>query len=117
MLIKCKYCGKEFEKRDVQQYCCYDCARDYNDKAISIRSKIKKIANKYDFELKNMDKIVNAKMMLFKFDDLTSCPCDAQNPNRFCGSALCIHDTIHKGHCHCNLMHAKKTLQDYENGL
>lgn len=117
MLIKCKWCGKEFEKRDTQVYCSYDCARDYNDKVVSIKSKIKNIAKKYDFEIKNMDKIVNAKMMLFKHDDLKSCPCDSQNPNRFCGSALCIHDTIHKGYCCCNMFHAKKTLQDYENGL
>lgn len=117
MLIKCKWCGKEFEKRDTQVYCSYDCARDYNDKVVSIKSKIKNIAKKYDFEINNMDKIVNAKMMLFKHDDMKRCPCSSTNPNKYCGSALCIHDTIHKGHCHCNLFHAKKTLQDYENGL
>ena len=117
MLIKCKWCGKEFEKRDTQKFCCGYCALTYNQIIQNTKSKIKTIAKKYDFEIKNMDKIVNAKMMLFKNDNTMRCPCDSQNPNRYCGSALCIHDTIHNGHCHCNLMHAKKTLQEYENGL
>lgn len=117
MQIKCKMCGKEFEKRDTQKFCCGDCALAYNQKFQNTKARIKSIAKKHDFELNNVDKILNAKMMLFKDSNTLRCPCDAQNQNRYCGSALCIHDTVAKGHCHCNMFFAKKTLQDYENGL
>ena len=105
--MKCKYCGKEFENRDTQKYCSTDCYFAYNDKKTRIKAKIKRLAEKYDFQLKNLDKIVNAKMMLFKTGDVTRCPCDADNQKRFCGSAQCIADTVYKGHCHCNLFHLK----------
>lgn len=103
----CKHCGKEFERRDAKKYCSIDCYIAYNDKKTRTKATIKRIAKKYDFNLKNLEKIVNAKMLLFKHDDMKRCPCDANNSKRFCGSALCIHDVVHYGHCHCNLFHLK----------
>lgn len=115
---KCKNCGKEFmQKATQQEHCCYNCSLEYNSKKMRLRNKITRIANKYNFELKNVEKIINAKMRFFDEGERHHCPCDSQNKNRYCGSALCIADTIYKGHCHCNMFHAKKTLQDYENGL
>ena len=108
MLIKCKWCGKEFEKRDTQKFCCGDCALAHNQIIQNTKSKIKTIAKKYDFEIKNMDKIVNAKMMLFKNDNTMRCPCASQDTDHFCGSSRCIADTIYKGHCCCRLFWSKK---------
>lgn len=117
-VLKCKMCGKEFVKEHAgQKFCHWKCQKQYQKKQSLISRLIHRIAKKYNFEIKNEDKIIRAKMMLFRNDDMKRCPCDATNPNRFCGSALCIHDTVHNNHCHCNLMHAKKTLQEYENGL
>ena len=116
--VKCKMCGKEFTRiSGKQMFCHWKCQKKYQAQERFIKERIEKIANKRDFEVKNKDKIIRAKLMLFKNDDVTRCPCDASNPNRYCGSALCIADTIYKGHCHCSLFFAKKTLQDYENGL
>lgn len=108
MLIKCKWCGKEFEKRDTQKFCCGDCALAYNQIIQNTKSKIKTIAKKYDFEIENMDKIVNAKMMLFKNDNTMRCPCAAQDPDHYCGSSRCIADTVYLGHCCCQLFWSKK---------
>ena len=105
--MKCKYCGKEFDGRDAKKYCSIDCYIEYNAKKNQTKASIKRMAKKYGFELKNLDKILNAKMLLFKNDNLKRCPCDSNNPKRFCGSALCIHDVVHYGHCHCNLFHLK----------
>lgn len=117
-VLKCKMCGKEFTKQySRQSFCCWKCQKKYQAQQNLVKRRIYRIAKKYNFEIKNEEKILRAKMMIFGDGDITRCPCDATNPNRFCGSALCIHDTIHNNHCHCNLMHAKKTLQDYENGL
>lgn len=115
---KCKHCGKEFVKKSSRQlFCCFKCHYEYATKKRKLINRIKSIAKENNFELKNMDKIVRAKMMLFGKANPLLCPCSSNNPNRYCGSALCIADTIYKGHCHCSMMYAKKTLQDYENGL
>ena len=106
--MKCKQCGKEFEpKQGNQKFCSEDCRVKVNVAQIKMTAKIKAIAKKFDFDLKNKDKIIRAKMMLFNANDVHRCPCDADNPKRFCGSALCIHDVVHYGHCHCNLFHLK----------
>lgn len=52
--------------------------------------------------MKNFDKIVRAKKMMFS-DDLTRCPCDGNNPDRYCGSRLCMQNIEEDGHCHCNM--------------
>lgn len=107
--MKCRWCGKEFEARDNQIYCSLDCRYMADTKRGNINQKIRNIARKYDFDVKNKDKIVKAKMMMFAGGDLKRCPCDADNPERFCGSARCIADVVYKGHCHCSLFWYKKT--------
>ena len=115
---KCPVCGKEFTVTNIdKKYCSYDCAYKIQSRKYRIRSKIDSISKQYDFTVKNKDKITNAKLIMFKDGDVHRCPCDASNPNRYCGSLLCLHDIIHNSHCHCQLFHAKKTLQDYEKGL
>ncbi len=114
---KCLKCGKEFEPASVyQKYCSEDC-RTYVERRRNLtRATIDRIARKYGFDLQNENKIINAKMIIFKDGDTKFCPCDSANPNRYCGSALCLHDILHNGYCHCNLFHSRKTLEDYKNG-
>ena len=107
--VKCANCGKEFIRRqEKQKYCCYSCKKEmvYGEKNLYYR--IENVAKNYNFELKNVDKIVRAKKMLFSGNDLHRCPCDAGNPDRFCGSARCIADTVYLGHCCCQLFWSKK---------
>lgn len=49
-----------------------------------------------------------AKIRAFGDGNIHRCPCDADNPDRYCGSARCIADVVYKGHCHCNLFHSTK---------
>lgn len=51
---------------------------------------------------KNVDKIARAKNMMFGEEEWKRCPCDGQNPDRYCGSTLCMNDIKEKGICHCN---------------
>lgn len=107
-MAKCKFCKKEFEPSERHiSFCSHQCRYDYNKKKTCLIYRIKKLAKKFNFEIKNFDKIVNAKMMLFSDDDVMRCACDAQNKERYCGSALCISDVVVKGHCECNLFHKK----------
>lgn len=99
---RCKNCGKELPD-DSMTYCCRDCGYAYNSEVYKIKSRIQTIARKYNFRLENEDKIINAKIRFFNGDDTNRCPCDGNNPERFCGSALCIHDVVADGHCHCRL--------------
>ena len=109
MTRRCKLCGKEFEPNSYNHtYCDNKCTERYNDLRGKIKRKIKQIAKEFDFNVQNEKKIVNAKLMLFKHDNVFRCPCDAQNPKRYCGSAQCIADTVNNGHCHCNLFHKKE---------
>lgn len=70
-----------------------------------LKNYIEQIAVENNFTLKNVDKIVNAKFLML--DDVKRCPCDATNPERYCGSPKCIEDTIKDGHCHCNMFWSK----------
>lgn len=101
-------CGNEITKNDRDSYCSGDCYVKANAILTRIRYIIKRTAKKYNFEIKNESKITNAKFLLFKNDNVKRCPCDANNPDRYCGSAQCIADVVYKGHCHCNLFHSKK---------
>ena len=56
---------------------------------------------------KFIDKIANAKAKMFKDSDWHRCPCDGQNPNRFCISEQCRKDVEETGHCHCNCYQKK----------
>lgn len=110
----CKWCKKKYEQADRPEYCCSDCRYSAQIAMRTLKNKIKNIAKKHDFELKNFDKIVNAKLMCFggkNADEMMRCPCDSSNPNRYCGSAQCIADVVYKGHCHCNLFHATKEYE------
>lgn len=71
--------------------------------AIELITLIDHVALKNKFNVKNADKIINAKMRFFAGGDLKRCPCDANNPLRYCGSEQCIADVKKDGHCHCNL--------------
>ena len=107
--VKCMNCGKEFIRRqEKQKYCCYSCKQEMVYAEKRLRYKIENLAKTMNFELKNVDKILRAKKMLFSGNDLHRCPCDAGNPDRFCGSAQCIADVVYQGHCHCSLFWSKK---------
>jgi hypothetical protein len=109
MTRRCRFCGKEFEQKTHNQvFCGVDCSIKNNETRAKIRSKIKSVAKEFDFEIKNQNKIINAKLMIFKSGNIYRCPCDASNPKRYCGSAQCIADTVYNGHCHCNLFHKKE---------
>lgn len=108
---RCKWCGKEFEPHCATHILCsYDCSHKYNHQKAVISRKIKLIGREFNFDVENKDKIINAKLMIFKDGNVLRCPCDANNPDRYCGSAQCIADVINNGHCHCNLFHKKKGL-------
>lgn len=106
---KCKNCGKEFmQKTSYQEFCCGDCSLKYHAQKIKLRSHIRRMAAKFGFELKNLEKIVNAKMRFFDNGERLRCPCASQDPDHYCGSPRCIADTVYKGHCCCKLFWSKK---------
>lgn len=108
---KCMNCGAEFKPRMKDQiFCCYKCKWEMHVAEAAVRRKVKYVAKLFDFEIKNMEKIIKAKRMMFNDSNMMRCPCDADNPNRYCGSPLCVYDTATKGHCHCSLMWSKKPL-------
>ncbi len=51
---------------------------------------------------KNVEKIAKAKTMMFGDAEWQRCPCDGQNPERYCISELCRSDIERDGVCHCN---------------
>ena len=51
---------------------------------------------------KNVQKIANAKQMMFGENEWHRCPCDGQNPERYCISELCRSDIERDGECHCH---------------
>lgn len=107
-MAKCKFCKKEFEPSERHiLFCSHQCRYDYNKKKSCLISRIKILAKKFNFEIKNFDKIVNAKMMLFYDDDVMRCPCHSNSKDHYCGSAQCIADVINNGHCSCMLFHKK----------
>ena len=110
---RCKWCGKEFIPfNKYQKFCSEDCCYIAGLQKHKIDYKIKNVAKLYNFDIKNKDKILNAKLLIFKDGNIHRCPCDADNPNRFCGSAQCIADVVYKGHCHCSLFWLKNKSDD-----
>lgn len=107
-MTKCKWCGKEFESMNRQKYCSCDCYWQVNNKRSSLRGLIKRIAKKFNLDVKNRDKIIKAKLMIFANGDVKRCPCDAQNPERYCGSLRCLADIQNNGHCECRLFWLRK---------
>lgn len=63
---------------------------------------------------KNIEKIANAKKMMFGEQEWQRCPCDGNNPARYCISAQCRKDIEEKGVCHCNC-YTKADLQKTAN--
>ena len=51
---------------------------------------------------KNVQKIANAKKMMFGEEEWHRCPCDGQNADRYCISELCRSDIERDGECHCH---------------
>ncbi len=65
--------------------------------------------NEYNLEpTKNIEKIANAKKMMFGEEEWYRCPCDGQNDARSCISEKCYSDIKEKGVCHCNCYALKK---------
>ena len=52
-------------------------------------------------ETENIEKIARAKNMMFGLEEWQRCPCEGNNPNRYCGSELCHSDIERDGICHC----------------
>ena len=51
---------------------------------------------------KNVQKIANAKQMMFGEAEWHRCPCDGNNPARYCISETCRQDIERDGECHCH---------------
>lgn len=112
--MKCKMCGKEITRTDKRCYCSVACYNKANQIKNKIKTMFKTVSRNYCFSItENRDKIANAKFLLFKNSDIKRCPCDANNSRRYCGSALCIYETIKHGHCHCNLFYINE--KDFTN--
>ena len=45
------------------------------------------------------DRVIKAKE---RFGLVEGCPCDKDNPERYCISPLCLSDIERDKHCHCN---------------
>lgn len=105
---RCAWCGAEFFTYRDASCCNSEHTYEYKTAKSKLKSRINTISKRFNFEVKNADKIINAKIRFFAGGDLTRCPCDADNPHRYCGSAQCISDVVTKGHCHCSLFHKKE---------
>ena len=109
--MKCKWCKKEFNpnpKRPTQRFCNYKCGEKYHEAQSLIKMRIKNLLIKhgdYHVEVEQLKKIINAKILVFgpNLKHIYRCPCDSQNPERYCGSDRCLQDIEKEGHCHCNL--------------
>lgn len=68
-------------------------------KTKTLREQMLELCKTAGFEpTENFDKIVKAKE---KFGIGLQCPCDKDNPDRFCISYQCATDILKDGHCHC----------------
>ena len=76
MVKKCKYCGKEITRTDREVFCSQECAYTYANHKLHCGRMIARIAAKYEFDIKNYDKIINAKMLLTP-DNFRRFPCDS----------------------------------------
>lgn len=116
--VICPICGKKFKQHQRGQlFCSEECRVKGRYRVTFIRGWIKRICMDYGFVPKNEEKIIRAKLRFFHDGNMRRCPCDAKNPERYCGSALCIHDTVHYGHCHCSLFHlpdGKKSIEELD---
>lgn len=106
--MKCKNCKKEIVNPIRKNFCGQECSYNYQRQRDKLKSKIKTISKHYDFDVRNEEKIINAKMLLFSNDNILRCPCLSQDPDHYCGSARCIADTVYLGHCCCQLFWSKK---------
>ena len=71
--------------------------------AENILEKMRSYAKEHNLEeTKNIEKIARAKNMMFGEEEWQRCPCDGNNPDRYCGSDLCAEDLQRDGICHCH---------------
>ena len=49
----------------------------------------------------NLPKVAKVKERFFSADEWYRCPCDRDNPDRFCIGRVCRQDIEEKGICHC----------------
>lgn len=74
-----------------------------------------KIADELNFGLdSNAIKIAKLKS---RMDDWRCCPCDKKNPDRFCGSELCISDVNRDSRCHCGCYFILNNTINNKSGL
>lgn len=103
--MKCLNCGKDNPpslSHRARKFCCKDCQQKYFNKKAKVKRLINRIAKEYGLQVRNVDKIVKAKLLLFK-EDLSRCPCMAQDVEKYCGSTKCLNEINKKGNCCCNL--------------
>ena len=72
----------------------------YTDMAIYVDNHIRE-------KDRDVEKIIEAKLMLFRGKELIKCPCAAQDEERYCGSPKCTQEVKEKGVCHCHLFEVK----------
>ena len=53
------------------------------------------------YPTQNIQKIANAKNMMFGESEWRRCPCDGSHEKRYCISELCRSDIERDGICHC----------------
>lgn len=69
-----------------------------------MENKITALAEKNNWQIsRNLKSIIHAKLMMFGETEWHRCPCDGNNPLRYCGGPKCAEDISEKGKCHCNL--------------
>lgn len=70
-----------------------------------MKDELLKIAEQKGVEpTENFDKIVKAKE---RIGNAIICPCDKDNPDRYCISPLCLSDIKKNGTCHCHCWRLK----------
>ncbi len=68
-----------------------------------IKTAIEKLAKENNFKLtNNVDKIINAKLRFFGYDNWRKCPC-VRDGEHSCISPKCKEQIKTTGKCHCNL--------------
>lgn len=77
---------------------------------MELKQKLLQIAEENGLEpTENFERIVRVKE---KFGIGVRCPCDKENPDRYCCSPLCLSDIETKGTCHCKCWKKKGETND-----